>query len=82
MDLPTPSVVEGQVRMTQDGHIRWSFVCGESNQPIWSCQGVQVGGVGCQFGVLGIWTTIFHADEDPVGPFWLRKMVDEDVDLE
>lgn len=32
-----------------------------------SSVGVQVGGVGSSFGVLGAWTTVFHDHEDPVG---------------
>ena len=32
-----------------------------------SCEGVQVGGLGSSFGILGSWTTIFHDLDDPVG---------------
>lgn len=34
---------------------------------IFSSVGIQVGGVGSSYGVLGSWTTVFHEDEDPVG---------------
>ena len=34
---------------------------------IWNCEGVQVGGLGSSFGILGSWTTIFHDIDDPVG---------------
>jgi hypothetical protein len=36
-----------------------------------SCLGVQVGGIGSSFGVLGIWTTVFHDIDDPVGMYGL-----------
>ena len=29
--------------------------------------GIQVGGVGSSYGVLGSWTTVMHDEEDPVG---------------
>ena len=31
------------------------------------CEGVQVGGVGSRFGVLGQWTTVSHERNDPIG---------------
>lgn len=57
--------------------------------PVYSSEGVQVGGLRSFYGVLGSWTTIFHDIDDPVGeyvqdrqtnpfsklqgPFWMRK---------
>ena len=32
-----------------------------------SCEGVQVGGLGSSFGILGSWTTTYHDEDDPVG---------------
>ncbi|KAI9508422.1 hypothetical protein F5148DRAFT_913787 [Russula earlei] len=64
----------GSVEMTPDEHLRWKWVCGETGQALWSCDAVQVGGVRSSFGVLGSWTTIFHAPHDPVGPLWLHKV--------
>ncbi|KAH8795928.1 hypothetical protein DL96DRAFT_1646398 [Flagelloscypha sp. PMI_526] len=73
MPFPTSSQVTGEVLLTKDGkNIRWSFVSSQ----MWHCQGVQIGGVGSQFGVLGSWTTVHHDQDDPVGPFWLRKVRD------
>ena len=34
---------------------------------IWNCEGVQVGGLGSLFGILGSWTTLSHDIDDPVG---------------
>ncbi|KAJ3907882.1 hypothetical protein F5879DRAFT_986063 [Lentinula edodes] len=70
---PSTSTINGYVCMTDDDQIRWHFVSGEQGQAIWSSEGVQVGGIRSSYGVLGSWTTIFHDDDDPVGPFWLRK---------
>ena len=42
-------------------------VSGDQGDDIWNCEGVQVGGLGSSFGILGSWTTIFHDIDDPVG---------------
>ena len=51
--------------------LNWVFflvqVSGDQGDAIWNCEGVQVGGLGSSFGVLGSWTTIFHDIDDPVG---------------
>ncbi|ESK86935.1 f-box domain-containing protein [Moniliophthora roreri MCA 2997] len=70
---PINTIMSGSVRLTDDDQIRWHFVSGELGNPIWSGEGIQVGGVRSAYGVLGAWTTIFHDRDDPVGPFWLRK---------
>ncbi|KAE9403237.1 hypothetical protein BT96DRAFT_1082018 [Gymnopus androsaceus JB14] len=63
---PSTATLNGHVRMTDDDEIRWSFVSGEQGEVVWSCEGVQVGGVRS--------TTIYHEDDDPIGPVWLRKL--------
>ncbi|KAI0086927.1 hypothetical protein BDY19DRAFT_957399 [Irpex rosettiformis] len=63
--------VEGTVRISSEGHIKWQFVSDDT----WSCQGVQVGNIRSVYGVLGIWTTTQHEQSDPVGPFWLHKAI-------
>jgi len=65
--------MEGWVKLTPEGNIRWHFV---SNQ-VWSSEGIQVGNIRSAFGILGIWTTVHHERSDPVGPFWLRKLMDK-----
>ena len=48
----------------------WFFfvqISGDQGNAIWNCEGVQVGGLGSSFGILGSWTTIFHDIDDPVG---------------
>lgn len=40
---------------------------GEQLNPIWSSEGVQIGGLSSTYGVLGSWTTTFHDPLDPVG---------------
>ena len=42
-------------------------ISGEQGNAIWNCEGIQVGGLGSSFGILGSWTTIFHDIDDPVG---------------
>ncbi|KAF8651974.1 hypothetical protein AX16_004617 [Volvariella volvacea WC 439] len=74
MSEPSTSTMSGKVQMTKDGQVQWHFVSGEAGNAIWSSEGVQIGGIRSQYGVLGAWTTIFHDRDDPVGPFWLRKV--------
>ena len=55
----------------------WVQVSGDQGNAIWNCEGVQVGGLGSSFGILGSWTTIFHDIDDPVGEeslFWFFEM--------
>ncbi|KAL4073349.1 hypothetical protein V8B97DRAFT_1954228 [Scleroderma yunnanense] len=65
--------------MTKYGGILYVvfFLCidggGNGDQPVWNCEGIGLGGVCSQAGVLGVWSTVFHDAEDPVGPFWMRR---------
>ncbi|KIY71533.1 hypothetical protein CYLTODRAFT_487135 [Cylindrobasidium torrendii FP15055 ss-10] len=70
------TTVSGYVTMTDEGYVRWHFRSGEPINPIWSSEGVQLGGIGSRYGVLGSWTTSFHDLMDPVGPFWMRKLTE------
>ncbi|KAF8625986.1 hypothetical protein AX17_006710 [Amanita inopinata Kibby_2008] len=72
----TASTMTGRVQMTPDEQVKWSFVSGDEGNAVWSSVGVQVGGLRSSYGVLGAWTTIFHDDDDPFGPFWLRKCIE------
>ncbi|TBU59055.1 hypothetical protein BD310DRAFT_850189 [Dichomitus squalens] len=71
------AVIVGYVKVTPDDQIQWHFTSGEQGNSIWSSEGVQVGNVRSKFGVLGSWTTVLHDRHDPVGPFWLWK-IEED----
>jgi len=77
MQGPSSSTMSGRVKMTVDNQVQWHFISGDQGNAIWSCEGVQVGGLRSSFGILGSWTTIFHDADDPVGPFWLRKYESE-----
>ncbi|KAF8588431.1 hypothetical protein K439DRAFT_1537923 [Ramaria rubella] len=68
--------VEGTVRMTPDGQVRWKFVSVYDGETQWSSEGIQIGGVASAMGVVGTWTGAFHSERDPVGPFWLWKVKD------
>ncbi|EMD40152.1 hypothetical protein CERSUDRAFT_122222 [Gelatoporia subvermispora B] len=74
-DINGQPTIEGWVAITPDEHIRWHFTSGEGGVPLWSSEGIQVGGVRSAFGVIGSWTTAQHHRADPVGPFWLRKVL-------
>ncbi|KAF8973541.1 hypothetical protein BDZ97DRAFT_1751578 [Flammula alnicola] len=70
------AAVEGFVTMGKDGIPRWRMTSIYDNHPQWSSTGVQIGGVKSAMGVIGIWTTTHHDEDDPVGPFWLWKVED------
>ncbi|KAH9945608.1 hypothetical protein B0H21DRAFT_428535 [Amylocystis lapponica] len=40
----------------------------------WSAEGIQLGNICSAVGVTGIWTSAFHEDADPAGPFWMWKV--------
>ncbi|KAL4081186.1 hypothetical protein J3A83DRAFT_4083853 [Scleroderma citrinum] len=63
----------GSVKLTPDDQVWWHFGGGNGDQPVWNCEGIGLGGVCSQAGVLGVWSTVFHDAEDPVGPFWMRR---------
>ncbi|KIY51526.1 hypothetical protein FISHEDRAFT_56667 [Fistulina hepatica ATCC 64428] len=65
----SPEFIIGTVELTVDDQ-----VSGQQGDYTWSTEGIQVGAVGCPFGVLGIWTTTLHDVGDPVGPFWMRRL--------
>ncbi|KXN87255.1 hypothetical protein AN958_09031 [Leucoagaricus sp. SymC.cos] len=68
MIAPSNSAMYGCVQLMADNHLKWRFYSGEmGGGAIWSSVGIQVGGVGSSFGVLGSWTTVFHDADDPVG---------------
>ncbi|KAF9013076.1 hypothetical protein BDQ17DRAFT_1342684 [Cyathus striatus] len=76
MKDPSSSTITGSARMIEDGQVKWHFVSPSLGFAV--SEGVQVGGIRSAYGVLGAWTTIFHDRDDPVGPFWLRKLHNED----
>jgi hypothetical protein len=45
----------------------YTILCGIHADIPSSSEGVSIGGLHSRFGVLGIWTTIFHELDDPVG---------------
>ncbi|KAI5981728.1 hypothetical protein EDD15DRAFT_2331204 [Pisolithus albus] len=74
--------VVGYVKLTPDDQIRWHHVCAGYRTCVWttlthwvffSCDGIGLGGVRSQAGVLGVWSTVFHDGEDPVGPLYMRR---------
>jgi len=73
------AVVEGMVRMGVDGVPRWQFVSVYDGSMQWSSDGVQLGNVGSAMGVVGVWSTALRDQGDPVGPFWLWKVEDDET---
>lgn len=44
----------------------------------WQSEGVQIGGLGSAFGVIGCWSPNEHESvRDPAGPFWMWKLASE-----
>ncbi|TDL17728.1 hypothetical protein BD410DRAFT_882839 [Rickenella mellea] len=66
-------VIVGHVELTKHHDVRWHFRSSAATEFLWSSEGIQIGAVRSEYGVLGTWTTVSHDDDDPVGPFWLRK---------
>ncbi|THV07828.1 hypothetical protein K435DRAFT_741185 [Dendrothele bispora CBS 962.96] len=67
----------GTVRMIGDGAVRWTMISSDASAPErdeWTMEGVQIGGVGSQFGVIGLWTGARHEEGDPIGPTWAWKV--------
>ncbi|KAF8074001.1 hypothetical protein FPV67DRAFT_1577079 [Lyophyllum atratum] len=75
------SRMTGEVKMTPDDQVLWNFVSGEVGEAVWSSVGIHIGGPRALYGVLGTWTTVFHESDDPVGPFWLRRLQPATMDL-
>ncbi|GAA5928493.1 hypothetical protein JCM3775_000629 [Rhodotorula graminis] len=67
---PSDRSIRGTVSLTPEGHVRWQYVIRYSGVDQWAMNGVQVGGPGSRYGVLGVWTSADRADEGPCGPFW------------
>ncbi|KAF2442347.1 hypothetical protein P171DRAFT_392136 [Karstenula rhodostoma CBS 690.94] len=66
------SKLRGSVRLTPDGEVRWRTISVFYGEERWRSEGIQVGGVRSQRGVIGTW---FDKDMDPHGPagptaFW------------
>jgi len=66
--------IVGYVKISVDNEIWFHFRAGNQDQPVWSVDGVQVGGVRSTAGVVGSWATVFHESDDPVGPFWMQRI--------
>ncbi|KZT56819.1 hypothetical protein CALCODRAFT_302360 [Calocera cornea HHB12733] len=67
------SYVHGRVERAEDGTVYWKLTSNYDGQDRWVSEGVQVGGVGSNMGVFGIWSDAFHEHEGPAGPFWFWK---------
>jgi len=76
-DLTSMRRIKGTVSVIGDDAIRWSLASsydGDSDDPEWITEGVQIGCIGSAMGVLGMWTGAEHARMDPLGPFWAWKV--------
>ncbi|KZT66310.1 hypothetical protein DAEQUDRAFT_730429 [Daedalea quercina L-15889] len=65
--------IHGTVSMLATGHVRWCLTSSEEDDPntdLWASEGVQIGAVGSDAGVLGMWTGARHEMTDPLGAFW------------
>jgi len=60
------SGIRGTVRMTREGEVRWQTISVyQGGDERWRSDGIQVGGIRSQHGVIGTW---FDKDFDPHGP--------------
>lgn len=64
--------IVGYVKLTPDDQIRWHFVAGNGDQPVWWGEAIVMGNIRSQYGVLGAWSTTMHDPQDPIGPFWMQ----------
>lgn len=64
--------IVGYVKLTPDDQIRWHFVAGNGDQPVWCGEAIVMGNIRSQYGVLGAWSTTMHDPQDPIGPFWMQ----------
>lgn len=65
--------LHGTVSMLPSGQVRWSLTSSEEddlNTDLWASEGIQIGAVGSDAGILGMWTGARHETSDPLGPFW------------
>ncbi|GAA5866319.1 hypothetical protein JCM1840_004084 [Sporobolomyces johnsonii] len=65
--------IRGTVELNDEGAVVWRYVIRYGGMDQWAMTGVQPGGPGSKYGVLGTWTCADReaADEDgPNGPFW------------
>ncbi|KAH9840610.1 uncharacterized protein C8Q71DRAFT_740270 [Rhodofomes roseus] len=70
--------VHGAVSMLSTGHVRWNLTSSEEDDPdkdLWASEGIQVGAVGSDAGILGMWTGVRHEQTDPLGAFWQWRVV-------
>ncbi|KAG6336882.1 hypothetical protein ID866_2208 [Astraeus odoratus] len=71
--------VTGFVKLTPDDQIWWHFGGGNGELGNWNCEGIGLGSIRSPAGVVGVWSSFAHGDEDPVGPFWMyRQFGDEE----
>ncbi|KAG2046576.1 hypothetical protein BDR06DRAFT_964924 [Suillus hirtellus] len=64
--------IVGYVKLTPDHQVRWHFVAGNGDQPVWWGEAIVMGNIRSQYGVLGAWSTTLHDPQDPIGPFWMQ----------
>ncbi|KAI0706085.1 hypothetical protein BC835DRAFT_1312131 [Cytidiella melzeri] len=64
----------GTVSVIADGSIRWSSYSshvGDPDEDEWSAEGIQLGGIGSRYGVIGMWTGATHEPQsEPIGAWW------------
>ncbi|KAF8443220.1 hypothetical protein L210DRAFT_3535134 [Boletus edulis BED1] len=59
--------IVGFVKLTDDDQVWCHYGAGNDNQMVWNCDAIGLGNVRSQRGFLGVWSTVFHDVEDPIG---------------
>ncbi|KAF9240212.1 hypothetical protein BU15DRAFT_74129 [Melanogaster broomeanus] len=66
--------IVGFVKLTADDQVWWHYRAGNENQLVWNCDAIGLGNIRSQCGAVGVWSTIFHDAEDPIGAFPFRSL--------
>ncbi|KAG1818719.1 uncharacterized protein BJ212DRAFT_1446459 [Suillus subaureus] len=69
--------IVGYVKLTPDNQIRWHFVAGNGDQPVWWGEAIVMGNIRSQYGVLGAWSTTLHDLQDPIAAAHIGEDPDE-----
>ncbi|KAF9222953.1 hypothetical protein BS17DRAFT_755351 [Gyrodon lividus] len=66
----------GFVKLTADDQVWWHFGGGNDNhQPVWNGEAIGLGNIRSPCGAIGVWSTVFHDADDPIGPFWMNRQI-------
>ncbi|KAL6710299.1 hypothetical protein ACN47E_009245 [Coniothyrium glycines] len=75
------SKIRGSVRLTPEGEVRWRTISVfHGGEERWRSEGIQVGGIRSQRGVIGTWFDKDHDPHGPAGPTAFWKICDRNIE--